>query len=85
MLLLFAGLVVDYRNWHLGLGRRFRSLKVWFVLRSYGVEGFQRHIRKVRHLFTCPIRLRIILINGWVQGVELNEHFASLVRSSPEF
>ncbi|TBU63376.1 pyridoxal phosphate-dependent transferase [Dichomitus squalens] len=41
-----AGLVVDYRNWHLGLGRRFRSLKVWFVLRSYGIEGFQRHIRK---------------------------------------
>ena len=42
-----AGLVVDYRNWHLGLGRRFRSLKIWFVLRSYGVEGFQAHIRKV--------------------------------------
>ena len=48
-----AGLVVDYRNWHLGLGRRFRSLKVWFVLRSYGVEGFQNHIRKVS-LFSPP-------------------------------
>ncbi|GBE83575.1 predicted protein [Sparassis crispa] len=41
-----ARAVVDYRNWNLGLGRRFRSLKVWFVLRSYGVEGFQKHIRK---------------------------------------
>ncbi|KAI9056450.1 aromatic-L-amino-acid decarboxylase [Trametes sanguinea] len=41
-----AGLVVDYRNWHLGLGRRFRSLKVWFVLRRYGVEGFRKHIRE---------------------------------------
>ncbi|KAF7979481.1 hypothetical protein HWV62_42313 [Athelia sp. TMB] len=41
-----AGTVIDYRNWHLGLGRRFRSLKVWFVLRSYGVEGFRAHIRK---------------------------------------
>ncbi|KAI0643877.1 aromatic-L-amino-acid decarboxylase [Trametes meyenii] len=41
-----AGLVVDYRNWHLGLGRRFRSLKVWFVLRRYGVEGFRQHIRE---------------------------------------
>ncbi|THH26478.1 hypothetical protein EUX98_g7714 [Antrodiella citrinella] len=40
-----AGTVIDYRNWHLGLGRRFRSLKLWFVLRSYGVEGFQKHIR----------------------------------------
>ena len=43
-----AGTAVEYRNWHLGLGRRFRSLKVWFVLRSYGVSGFQAHVRKVR-------------------------------------
>jgi aromatic-L-amino-acid decarboxylase len=41
--------VIEYRNWHLSLGRRFRSLKVWFVLRSYGVEGFQNHIRKASH------------------------------------
>ncbi|EJD48673.1 hypothetical protein AURDEDRAFT_162130 [Auricularia subglabra TFB-10046 SS5] len=41
-----TGLVIDYRNWHLALGRRFRSLKLWFVLRSYGVKGFQAHIRK---------------------------------------
>ncbi|KAH8086014.1 pyridoxal phosphate-dependent transferase [Cristinia sonorae] len=40
-----AGTVIDYRNWHLGLGRRFRSLKVWFVLRSYGAEGFRNYIR----------------------------------------
>lgn len=41
-----AGLVVDYRNWSLSLGRRFRSLKLWFVLRSYGVQGFQSHIKR---------------------------------------
>ncbi|KAF8547822.1 hypothetical protein OG21DRAFT_1599606 [Imleria badia] len=41
-----AGTVIDYRNWHLGLGRRFRALKLWFVLRSYGVQGFQRYIRQ---------------------------------------
>ncbi|GHJ85192.1 hypothetical protein NliqN6_1594 [Naganishia liquefaciens] len=40
-----SGAVIDYRNWQLALGRRFRSLKVWFVLRSYGVEGYQRHLR----------------------------------------
>lgn len=39
-----AGTVIDYRNWHLGLGRRFRSLKFWFVLRSRGVAGFQKYI-----------------------------------------
>lgn len=41
-----AGTVIDYRNWHLALGRRFRSLKIWFVLRSYGAEGFRAYIRK---------------------------------------
>ncbi|KAF4620333.1 hypothetical protein D9613_000357 [Agrocybe pediades] len=41
-----AGTVIDYRNWHLGLGRRFRSLKLWFVLRGYGVSGFQSYIRQ---------------------------------------
>lgn len=43
-----AGLVVDYRDWQLPLGRRFRSLKIWFVLRLFGVAGLQAHIRKVR-------------------------------------
>jgi aromatic-L-amino-acid/L-tryptophan decarboxylase len=41
-----AGTVIDYRNWHLSLGRRFRSLKLWFVLRSFGVKGFQKYIRR---------------------------------------
>lgn len=43
---IYTGTVIDYRNWHLSLGRRFRSLKLWFVLRSYGVSGFQAYIRK---------------------------------------
>ncbi|KNZ72280.1 Tyrosine decarboxylase 1 [Termitomyces sp. J132] len=41
-----AGTVTDYRNWHLALSRRFRSLKFWFVFRSFGVEGFKKYIRK---------------------------------------
>ncbi|KAG9428127.1 alpha-methyldopa hypersensitive protein isoform X1 [Apis mellifera carnica] len=35
----------DFRNWQISLGRRFRSLKVWFVLRIYGIEGIQNYIR----------------------------------------
>jgi aromatic-L-amino-acid/L-tryptophan decarboxylase len=31
--------VIDYRDWHIQLGRRFRSLKLWFVIRHYGVEA----------------------------------------------
>lgn len=40
-----GGLVTDYRNWQIPLGRRFRALKVWFVLRNYGVKGLQSYIR----------------------------------------
>ncbi len=39
------GTVIDYRDWHIQLGRRFRSLKLWFVIRYYGVEGLQSYIR----------------------------------------
>jgi aromatic-L-amino-acid decarboxylase len=39
-----AGQVVDYRDWSVPLGRRFRALKLWFVIRSYGVEGLRRRI-----------------------------------------
>src|SRR3954447_6549648 len=38
--------VVNYRDWGIQLGRRFRALKVWFVLRSYGVEGRRAMVRK---------------------------------------
>lgn len=40
-----SGAVIDYRDWQIPLGRRFRALKLWFVLRHYGVEGLQHHIR----------------------------------------
>lgn len=40
------GKLPDYRHWQIPLGRKFRALKIWFVLRSYGVEGIQHHIRK---------------------------------------
>ncbi|XP_037094159.1 aromatic-L-amino-acid decarboxylase-like [Pollicipes pollicipes] len=35
----------NFRNWSLALGRRFRALKLWFVLRLYGVSGIQAYIR----------------------------------------
>lgn len=40
------GSAPDYRHWQIPLGRRFRSLKLWFVLRLYGIENLQKHIRK---------------------------------------
>lgn len=38
--------VNNYRDWGIPLGRRFRALKLWFVLRSYGVSGLQKILRE---------------------------------------
>lgn len=44
---------IDYRHYGIPLSRRFRALKLWFVLRSYGIEGLQsymrNHIRLAKH------------------------------------
>jgi aromatic-L-amino-acid/L-tryptophan decarboxylase len=40
-----SGAVVDYRDWGVPLGRRFRALKLWAVIRWYGAEGLRAHIR----------------------------------------
>jgi aromatic-L-amino-acid decarboxylase len=40
-----SGAVIDFRDWHVPLGRRFRALKLWFVMRWYGAEGLRAHIR----------------------------------------
>jgi aromatic-L-amino-acid decarboxylase len=37
--------VINYRDWGIQLGRRFRALKLWFVIRTYGVEGLQQRVR----------------------------------------
>lgn len=39
------GLVNDYRDWGVPLGRRFRALKLWAVIRSYGTEGLKQKVR----------------------------------------
>jgi aromatic-L-amino-acid decarboxylase len=41
-----SGAVIDYRDWHVPLGRRFRALKLWWVLRHYGARGIRHHIRE---------------------------------------
>lgn len=41
-----SGAVIDYRDWQIPLGRRFRALKLWFVVRHYGIKGLQFHIRE---------------------------------------
>eukprot|EP00762_Andalucia_godoyi_P004317 ANDGO_05484.mRNA.1 Tyrosine decarboxylase 1 len=45
-----SGTVTDYRDWQIPLGRRFRAIKLWLVLRCYGLQGIRSHIRK-----TCEL------------------------------
>jgi aromatic-L-amino-acid decarboxylase len=41
-----SGAVIDYRDWQIPLGRRFRALKLWLVVRYYGAKSLRHHIRK---------------------------------------
>ncbi|XP_053962537.1 histidine decarboxylase isoform X1 [Anastrepha ludens] len=41
-----SGVSIDYMHWQIPLSRRFRALKVFFVLRSFGIKGLQKHIRE---------------------------------------
>jgi aromatic-L-amino-acid/L-tryptophan decarboxylase len=59
-----SGQVIDYRDWQIPLGRRFRALKLWFVIRHYGVAGLQHHIR--RH---------VELAQQFARWVEADERF----------
>ncbi len=59
-----SGAVIDYRDWHIQLGRRFRSLKLWFVLRHYGIEGLQYLVRK-----------HIELAQSFAQWVQADDRF----------
>ena len=36
------------KHWGIALSRRFRALKMWFTIRSYGIEGIQKYIREVK-------------------------------------
>jgi aromatic-L-amino-acid decarboxylase len=59
--------VNNYRDWGIQLGRRFRALKLWFVIRSYGVNGLQALVRK--HLELTKKMMR------WIQA---NDNFEIL-------
>jgi histidine decarboxylase len=41
-----SGLAVDFMHWQIALSKRFRALKLWFVIRNYGVKGLQEHVRR---------------------------------------
>src|SRR5258707_2096573 len=61
------GRVNNYRDWGIQLGRRFRALKLWFVIRNYGVTGLQQLIRK-----------HIGMAQSWAEWVSSSKDFELL-------
>ncbi|MCX7973527.1 MAG: aminotransferase class I/II-fold pyridoxal phosphate-dependent enzyme, partial [Candidatus Aminicenantes bacterium] len=61
-------MVKNFRDWGIQLGRRFRALKLWFVLRAYGTSGLQAMVRE-------HIRLAQ-LFRSWLEGNSLFEILA---------
>lgn len=55
-----SGAVIDYRDWQVPLGRRFRALKLWLVIRHYGAEGLRAHVREHVRIAT--------LFESWVRA-----------------
>ncbi len=64
-----SGAVIDYRDWHVQLGRRFRALKLWFVIRHYGVEGLR-----------CRVREHVELARKFARWVEQSPGFELAAR-----
>ena len=54
-----------WQHWGIPLSRRFRSLKLWFVIRSYGVEGLQKYIREVYR----PVRYCLLFVSHYLCAV----------------
>lgn len=64
-----SGAVIDYRDWQVPLGRRFRALKLWFVLRHYGAEGLRYHVRH-----------HVSMAQEFARWVEADPHFELAVK-----
>jgi aromatic-L-amino-acid decarboxylase len=63
------GRVNDYRDWSVPLGRRFRALKLWFVIRGYGLEGIREKLREHIRLnqYFCEA---LVSSDEWVMPVK---------------
>ncbi|KFD55525.1 hypothetical protein M513_03577 [Trichuris suis] len=90
------GLVPDFMNYQVSLGRRFRALKLWFTVRVYGVEGLRKNFRKfcsVAHYFEGLVRKdpRFEIVQPVIFGVvcfrmkgsnEMNERLSSVLMAT---
>ncbi|XP_040271707.1 histidine decarboxylase [Bufo bufo] len=95
-----SGAATDFMHWQIPLSRRFRSLKLWFVIRSFGIKNLQAHIRhgtdmakyfeslvKADHIFEVPAKRHLGLVVFRLKGPNnLTEQLlAELTRSGNMF
>ena len=88
--------VIDYRDWQVPLGRRFRALKLWFVLRFYGAEELRAMIRRHIELassfaswvegsddfeLAAPVHLNLVCFRH-LRGDEVNHELLERLNSS---
>jgi len=93
-----SGAVIDYRDWHIQLGRRFRALKLWMVLRWYGLAGLRAMVRshvELAHRFAgwverdadwetaAPVPLNLVCFRHRA-GDEVNQRAMDAVNASGE-
>ncbi|KAG0140336.1 hypothetical protein CROQUDRAFT_726201 [Cronartium quercuum f. sp. fusiforme G11] len=72
---------LDFRNWSIPLGRRFRSLKIFFVLRSFGVQGFQRELRSTIDLTNYFDKL--VKEDDWFESIQDTTLALTIFRMKP--
>ncbi|MFT7474348.1 MAG: aromatic-L-amino-acid decarboxylase [Verrucomicrobiales bacterium] len=93
-----SGAVIDYRDWQIPLGRRFRALKLWFVIRTHGAEGLaafvRSHVDMAKDLdaklhahpsyeIVAPTRLSLVSFRH-VGGDDDNDRILNAINSSGE-
>ena len=91
-----SGAVIDYRDWHVPLGRRFRALKLWFVIRHYGAEGLRHHVGRhvelaerfeswvdadPRFVLVAPRRLNLVCLRS-ADGDEATQRILDQINGS---
>lgn len=55
-------ILTAFQHWQIPLSRRFRSLKLWFVMRSFGLKKLQAHVRHVGSVFFSIEALKLFYL-----------------------
>ncbi|KAM8974316.1 histidine decarboxylase [Pelodytes ibericus] len=94
------GVATDFMHWQIPLSRRFRSLKLWFVIRSFGIKNLQSHIRhgtemakyfeslvRSDHLFEIPAKRHMGLVVFRLKGPNIltEQVLAEITKSGKMF